>query len=73
MMNEKKINFEMIKKSILKYAKLKFNQCQEDNFNIYTTSIIEHIQKVSDVTKENLENLISKLKSNKTGISLLLS
>lgn len=67
MMNEKEINFEMIKKSILKCAKLKFNQCQQDSFNIYTTSIIEYIQKVNDVTKESLENLISKIEVKQNG------
>lgn len=67
MMNEKEINFKIIKKSILKCAKLKFSHCKEDNFKIYTPYVIEYIQSLSDITKEHLENLISKVEIKQNG------
>lgn len=65
--NEKEINFDLAKKTILKCAKLKFSQCIEDISNVYKSFSIQDVDSAMQITKEYLETTITKLEIEQSG------
>ena len=51
-MNEQSISFQSIKQMILKTASLKFELCEEDNYKVYTSMVLEETKKV--IKEDNL-------------------
>lgn len=67
MTNEKEINFNLAKKTILTCAKLKFSQCIEDISNVYKSFIVQEIDSTSQITKEYLKSTITKIEIEQSG------